>query len=521
MKNIKILFQALLLSLFVVSCNDFLDELPDNRAELDNATKIRKLLVSAYPESTHALYTELSSDNVDDAGTSNPYGERIDSQMAYWEDVTETSNDDPLGAWESAYLAIAHANQALAAIEELGTPDNLLPEKGEALVARAYGHFVLVNVFCKHYNEQSSITDLGVPFLEDPETTLNPSYERGTVAEVYEKINADIENGLPLIDDSIYDVPSYHFNVRAANAFAARFNLYYQKWQKAKDYATAALGSNPANALRDWDALGNLPRTTTVVTNAYIEDNSNLLVQAYTSSMGVVFGAYYSGARFNHSRKIADEQTSLAPLPWNPTSSLSTFAHKFRPFNYSATNLDKSLLYKIPYRFEYTDPVAQIGYSKTILVPFTTDETLLVRAEANIMLGLFDAGLDDINTWSTNFYANPGTVTLADVNSFYNSLDYSSGTNITQKKELNPKFTVTAGDQENLIHYVLQCRRVLTLHEGLRWFDIKRYGIPVSRFLIGLNNAISVNAELEADDPRKALQIPQDVVSAGITPNPR
>ena len=45
-------------------------------------------------------------------------------------------------------------------------------------------------------------------------------------------INIDIEEGLPLINNDIYDVPSYHFNQRASYAFAARFNLFYEKWEK-------------------------------------------------------------------------------------------------------------------------------------------------------------------------------------------------------------------------------------------------------------------------------------------------
>ena len=36
-------------SLTLAACNDFLDELPDNRTELDTPDKINRLLVSAYP----------------------------------------------------------------------------------------------------------------------------------------------------------------------------------------------------------------------------------------------------------------------------------------------------------------------------------------------------------------------------------------------------------------------------------------------------------------------------------------
>lgn len=516
MKNNKtILFLSLLLSFFLGSCNEFLDELPDNRTELDSKEKIQKLLVSAYPSSSHTLLTELSSDNVEDFGSNNPYSDRMTEQMTYWEDVSEVGNDSPIAFWESCYNAIAHSNQALDAIKS--AKGDLSAEKGEALITRAYAHFILVNVFGLHYNNRTSTSDLGIPYLEAPETTLDPKYKRNTVAEVYEKINRDIEEALPLIKDDIYDVKSYHFNTKAAYAFAARFNLYYQQWEKAEKYASVVLTNNPTNTLRDWQALGQLPRRPDPVTNAYILDNSNLLTQTSYSNLGLHFGAYYSGSRFNHTRRVADQQTLFAPTPWSNTPSSS---FNFGPFVYSATNLDKTLFYKIPFKFEYTDAVAGIGYRRSVLVPFNTDETLLVRAEAKIMQGLYDSALEDINIWSRNFYTGQET-TLDQVNNFYNAMAYSSDETPTQKKNLNPKFSLTDDVQENMIHYVLQCRRILTLHEGLRWFDVKRYGITINRYQYTSNGEYKINGVLKYNDLRKAIQIPKDVISAGLTPNPR
>lgn len=515
MKRINILFIALL-ALITVSCDSFLDETPDNRAEVDSQLKIRKLLVSAYSTGNYALVTEVSSDNVDDNGKSNPNTTRFYEQIANWEDITEVENDDPKTIWEGAYGAIAHSNEALAAIAELGEAE-LAAEKGEALITRAYNHFILINVFCQHYNTGSSSSDLGIPYMETSETTLNPQYERGTVKDVYEKINTDIEAALPLISDDIYEVNAYHFTKKAAYAFAARFNLYYEKWAKAKEYASKVVTDNPSTQLRDWAALGALPRQPDPVTNAYINDAANLLAATSGSNIGLYFGAYYHGSRYNHSRKIADEQTLLAPLPFG---GISGSDYNFGPFVYAGTNLDKTLFYKIPFLFEYTDPVAGIGYRRSVMIPFTTDETLLVRAEAEAMLGENDAALADLNAWSSNFFKG-NEATLTQVNDFYSNLPFSSEVSASQKKRLSPKFTLATGTQENLIHYVLQCRRVLTLHEGLRWFDIKRYGIEVPRYQIQADGTSTVIDVLEVEDLRKAIQIPQDVVSAGFEANPR
>ena len=49
-------------SLILAACNDFLDELPDNRTELDTPDKINRLLVSAYPSRSFTRMCEIASD---------------------------------------------------------------------------------------------------------------------------------------------------------------------------------------------------------------------------------------------------------------------------------------------------------------------------------------------------------------------------------------------------------------------------------------------------------------------------
>lgn len=51
-RNILLTLLAVAGMLTATSCKDYLDEMPDNRAELDSESKIISLLVSAYPETT-------------------------------------------------------------------------------------------------------------------------------------------------------------------------------------------------------------------------------------------------------------------------------------------------------------------------------------------------------------------------------------------------------------------------------------------------------------------------------------
>ena len=54
---------------------------------------------------------------------------------------------------------------------------------------------------------------------------------------------------------------------------------------------------------------------------------------------------------------------------------------------------------KVMEHFEYIDTVANIGYPKVTRNEFTAEETLLCRAEANLMLGNIDEAMADMDVW--------------------------------------------------------------------------------------------------------------------------
>jgi hypothetical protein len=75
----------------------------------------------------------------------------------------------------------------------------------------------------------------------------------------------------------------------------------------------------------------------------------------------------------------------------------------------------------------------------------------------------------------------------------------------------------TNNNQSALIFFILDERQKEFMHEGLRWFDIKRYGIPVEHELENGGEIV-----LEADDERKVLQLPESALEVGgLEPNPR
>lgn len=305
------------------SCEDFLDTLPDNRAEVNTEEKITSLLVSAYPGAYPVAMFEMASDNTADNGSLYDVETQATEQAYLWQDIdADTDQDCPQGLWDECYTAIGAANQALQSIEELGNPESLNPQKGEALICRAYAHFILVNTFCQAYNPGTAADQLGIPYMTEPETTVSPTYSRGTLAETYQKIDADIQAALPLIDDNLYTVPKYHFNMKAAYAFAARFYLFYvqedkSNYEKVIEYANKVLGSNMQESLRSYSEL-------TVYTDpdnigdAYIDASNpaNLLITTVYSSWPYIYGPWNLNLRYGMNRSVCEGETFLANAPW-------------------------------------------------------------------------------------------------------------------------------------------------------------------------------------------------------------
>ena len=136
--------------------------------------------------------------------------------------------------------------------------------------------------------------------------------------------------------------------------------------------------------------------------------------------------------------------------------------------------------------------------------------------------------MDDMNTWcSTNLEESYGsmtrrTYTIEQIDAFMQNTHYSPVVPEDKalrsiKKTLHPQgFTVNAGQQESLIQLVLHMRRLTTQSQGTRFMDLKRYGIEYAHFVDKEEPIV-----FTAGDLRGALQLPNDVITAGLEANPR
>lgn len=507
-KNIPfiILISSILAVLFS-GCDKYLDVVPDARTELDSKEKVYELLVSTYPEIYTMGIFEHRTDNVHDNG---PLFSEADElairENYYWQPNTEAHGDNTQGIWDACYSAIANTNIVLDAVDKLGNTGNLAGAKGEALVARAFNHFTLLNVFSMAYNGQTSGKDLGVPYSTKVESKIGETYSRPSVSEDYALIEKDLLEGLPLIDDQNYSVPKYHFNIQSANAFAAKFFLYKEDWDKAIEYATKALGNDPAATLRDIKDINESTTSAEEWGHAYIDSKKacNYMIIGLSSTW---FRSYAYSSRYGHTKEIVDRETLKSPGPWG--SSLPAYDRGI--YNLSSSAAENQFMLKYFEFFEYTNVVAGIGFVHVMAVPFTSDETLLYRAEALVMKKEYDLAAKDLSDW----YVSKGgsSASAATIAAFYEKAALSGE---PVAKPLHPKFAIEEGMQTYMLQAVLHARRIETVHSGQRWEDIKRYGIEITH-----NVFRGEPMTLTVDDPRRAIQLPGDVLAAGMTPNPQ
>ncbi|MTG98647.1 MULTISPECIES: RagB/SusD family nutrient uptake outer membrane protein [Myroides] len=511
MKRIKILVSVLLLAATTVSCGDFLSETPDNRTVIDSPRKVEQLLVAAYPDATFMLFNEMMADDVRDSGKMNLTSEN-DEKMFTFQDVHDEDLDWPIRYWMEAYKAIAQANTALEAIDKLEKEYANKPSKrslenlrGEALLARAYSHFMLVNLWAKHYDPATASSDMGIPYMTSVEDELLVKYERNSVEEVYDLIEDDILTGIAKLKGVTYEnnnVERYHFNEAAANAFATRFYLFKGDYKNAIKYSQAVQGL-PIGKLRDVQGANkkSIEQNETDYAQTYVP--TNLLVSTVKSRM----------TRILHTNRFNLSSASANRSLFGPNT--HPLAEKNGNWNYPNDTYslnDRYYVHKFYEHFKIIDFTNMTGHTYVSFVLFSNDMMYLDRIEAMIL----DNQIDEASKMLEYF-----TLTRTNLNApaqeFMGSIKYSDWQNLypIQTSDINPK-TQLSEEQTTLLRALLDARRREGYQEGYRWFDIRRYNIVVKHQM-----ATGEVYEVKENDNLQQLQIPLMAIDKGITPNPR
>jgi hypothetical protein len=477
---------AILSLAIAASCDKFLEENPDNRVELNSTEQAAQLLTNAYSNAAYT-FTEWMGDNVVFTTGTTKLPEH--NQSYQWEDVTSINQDTPGNFWTATYDAIAHANEVLAVIKTLpGEHDRKNAVEGEALLTRAYGHFMLVNLFAKDFDSQTAGDDPGIPYVKEPETVFLKQYERGTLEDVYEDIEEDLLDGLDLVDESFYaNSGKYHFSRNAALAFASRFYLLKGDFDKCMRYSSQMLGADPDVFIKDIAGLLEESPTGENFIQQFTSaaDGSNLLLIRNITNFPVTVGYWPSpnliGFLYGDNENVGN--------PWGAEDIRTSLRY---PIYLRGSGWG---LGKYEFLFERTSLTSNVGLYYSIMPVFRGEEVLLNRAESYVYLEQVNNALADLQIYIAKRYTGNPPLTLATLRSYYQSTN----------------------DSQNVLSYIIEERRKEFMHEGLRWFDIKRY-----RFSVVHDTENGNLIELAPDDKRKILQIPQTAIDVGgLEPNPR
>lgn len=486
MKIDKLKYIVLAFVITLGSCKKYLEQSPDMRTEINSVEKVAQLLVAAYPDRDYLTFTEAASDNTEDKGNLGNLNEVVDRPY-FWEDVEGDATNTTTSYWNSCYKAIASANQALEAIETNNFGKDALPYKGEALVARAYTHFMLVTLFSKAYEIDGANDSPGIPYIEKPETVVIAEYSRGTVASVYESIERDLEEGMKLLSNTAYNVPKYHFTPAAAHAFAARFYLFKGDWKKVVDHVTAIFPSG--------DFASNLRPTATKFNDFTLAELNAAYTRADQKYNLLLAQTYSTYQRLNTQRYGYGINLQAMFDKINVTG--AKFAS--RGISYGVPHYTT---YKYKEFFYRVSPNAATGFPYIMMPLFTVDEALINRAEAYVELGDYEKAIKDLNEFSSvrirGYNPNTHGITLAKVAGYYLESDTKAG----------------------LIHTILDFKKAEFMQEGIRWLDILRHKITVKHNVYDAKG-FETFIELEPNDPRRVFQIPQEAALSGVEKNPR
>lgn len=250
----KLKYCSVALLVFFMSCDNFLDEIPNKQKDLViETTDHLDFLLNSDPEST-VEYNPVKALGSDDYGTIRA----LQDLDAYY--IIYSANDLDYALWNTDEIAkkkdtyysreygnIYNANLILTYVDKVNGPKEDKDRiSAEAHFIRAYAMLNLVETYCLPYSEINK-DELGL--ILKTNTGYNESLSRATLEQTYQMIERDILKALEtknmIANNSLGYSTSFRANISAANGLAARFYLLKEDYIKAYNHAKIAFDSYP------------------------------------------------------------------------------------------------------------------------------------------------------------------------------------------------------------------------------------------------------------------------------------
>jgi len=451
----KIVLIISIITLLFTSCKkDFLDLSPYDQVPQDEAIVDEAGMVAAL----NGLYAQLRSVNL--YGRSLPlYGDLMadnafistqnsNRYIAEFNFTFISTNPNSSATWASAYNAILRANNI---INSPVTSANSNQLKGEAMTIRALMYFNLVNWFAKQYTVDPNAE--GVPVVTTYDALLKPS--RAKVSEVYALIDADLASAFSTMTNTSKN--SSYVTKFTARALQARVALFKGDWAAAKTAAldvvnnggyTLATAANVVNYWKGAAPVSNKLETIFEVTSDAVNNNGSNSLSYFFDQAG--YGDAIGSDDLYNSYTATDARKGLF-----------------------ITGTRAGQTVRIVNKYPNTNTAADKDDTKVIRYA----EVLLILAEAYNRTG------DDVNA---RLYLNQVA------------------------KQRDPSFAGYASGGELLLADIMIERRKELAFEGMRYLDLQRLNVDVTRVNIN-NNYVGVTpVSIPKDNFRRIFPIPQD-----------
>ncbi len=252
-KDMKKYICALLVgtSFLITSCSQFTDLQPKGKNLLSTTEELTLLLNREFQASGYDVRIMVGDIIYASSNVPNLIKQPNKSRNAIiisWDEANQdrmaelTESDTDYGNYYGYIGTIA--NPVLSHVDETEGEQSAKDQlKCEALVMRAYYHYLLVNKFAKAYNPATAATDPGIPYmLEDQELTV-PAKKK-TVQEVYELILKDVEKAIELDALPTVAVNRMRMCKPCAYAVKALALMSMQEFDQAEEAAKQALELN-------------------------------------------------------------------------------------------------------------------------------------------------------------------------------------------------------------------------------------------------------------------------------------
>ncbi|MDR3189263.1 MAG: RagB/SusD family nutrient uptake outer membrane protein [Prevotellaceae bacterium] len=540
MKSINIAMASLLLlPLFLASCEDFLKPRSQSEFEPETADQLNELVVSAIPDPSVNInltcgFLDVVSDDVEtlakyvdhrlptDVWYSQPYVSAIYALYTWRPDYDvymRASGYYDTELYSDVYKKIVYANAPLDYVDKVsGEAATKSYVRAQAYTLRAFYYLHLVNVYGVPYTLNPN--GLGVP-LRTTATKENRKMTRNTVGEVYSLIIDDLRSAVALFEglEASQQYRQLRPTLPMALLLLSRAYLYMGDWQNAALYAQKLIDDwKHRFHIQDLNELlakgySNVAPTAATSTDADVKRTQKFWPDFLTYANPDVIWLYSRADDVAPLTAREMSEGSNARLKNNDAFATLTHASPDLIGSYDAQDLRLRTyfvrdLYSEP---DYSDVAATLttgkyrAYGKLQIsddgsgVPSSANhflpvrdsrtygqalrftEAYLILAEAEAQLGHADKALDALREiWKNRF---------------------ASG---------NAPPAYTSGDAVELVR---RERRRELCFEALRWFDLRRQGMPpVTHVWYELTYGDPQTFTLKQNDAGYTLPMPESIL---------